>query len=109
MTVAMPFLQKLITFLWPPDIKRGDCFSHSQHGNIVVNHIALVGVGVGHVGVAVKPVDDKTGTADLQNRQLGVQSLDRMPRNSQPAIIIGGTDGLSLAVAYIHCLWLPAQ
>ena len=21
MTVAMPFLQKLITFLWPPDIK----------------------------------------------------------------------------------------
>lgn len=23
MTVAMPFLQKLITFLWPPDIKGG--------------------------------------------------------------------------------------
>lgn len=23
MTVAMPFLQKLITFLWPPDISRG--------------------------------------------------------------------------------------
>lgn len=22
MTVAMPFLQKLITFLWPPDIRQ---------------------------------------------------------------------------------------
>ena len=27
MTEAMPFLQKLITFLWPPDIQRGRlCF-----------------------------------------------------------------------------------
>ena len=26
MTVAMPFLQKLITFLWPPDIKGGALF-----------------------------------------------------------------------------------
>lgn len=26
MTVAMPFLQKLITFLWPPDISTGGFF-----------------------------------------------------------------------------------
>ena len=26
MTVAMPFLQKLITFLWPPDISSGMFF-----------------------------------------------------------------------------------
>lgn len=26
MTVAMPFLQKLITFLWPPDIRPGLVF-----------------------------------------------------------------------------------
>lgn len=32
MTVAMPFLQKLITFLWPPDIGRGPPFLERKGG-----------------------------------------------------------------------------
>ena len=30
MTEAMPFLRKLITFLWPPDIRRGP-FAARKH------------------------------------------------------------------------------
>ena len=30
MTEAMPFLRKLITFLWPPDIQRGSLFFGTQ-------------------------------------------------------------------------------
>lgn len=33
MTEAMPFLRKLITFLWPPDIKPG-AFSYLRVGTI---------------------------------------------------------------------------
>ena len=35
MTVAMPFLQKLITFLWPPDISRGVFLDFSRGPPII--------------------------------------------------------------------------
>lgn len=52
MTVAMPFLQKLITFLWPPDIRPGGfcCADNDLRTKIQQSeHLSLYGQGAAGV------------------------------------------------------------